>query len=147
MRIMTIYPAVRCGWAIWDGEHLGHGVEELEGPTGDINLDRLEAWLRDAADFTEPELYVYERFNDAVVAASPVFDEVTELVERVAREHDADCTAVKTRELEKWATGKGNCKVSAMVSEANRRLGLHLRDPERAHAVLMVCWARERVTV
>ncbi len=147
MRIMTIYPAVRCGWALWDGQHLGKGAEELETPTGEFSLDGLETWLREAAEFVEPELYVWERFNDAVVAASPVYDDILRLVKSIAAERDVDCASTTTRELQKWATGKGHCKVSAMISEANRRLGLTLRDPERAHAVLMVCWARERVKV
>ena len=136
MKIIALNLGERCGWATWDGEHLGNGVQEPEvmpGEPPEARVEKFRSWLEGVAAFLEPDLFVCDQHDRDLIPPSELVEQLLATIEGVAADTGGQFAVVNARGLEKWATGKGHCEEQTLVGEVITIFSCSFSSPRYNH--------------
>ena len=149
MRIFTIDPGSRCGWAFCDGNRTESGVQEFSlkrGESQGMRFLRFNSWLNEFLDpyCSVSNLVVYEMAHMRGGYATEVLVGMTTRIQEQCASLNIASTSVHSGTLKKFATGKGNASKEEMVEEAKKRFpDQKIESDDQADALLILAWARE----
>lgn len=137
--ILSLDIGTNCGWAHSSGPS---GVERFEQRRGDSPGMRwlaYVAWLQRMLLTAPFEIIVYERPGFLKSrAANHVLNVMVGLTEKVAAEQRLEITFRESKEVKKWATGKGNADKAAMLAAAQQKFGPHITNDNEADALWLL---------
>lgn len=150
MNILALDIATKTGWAYRINGRILSGVQDFSLKRGDspgMRFVRFAKWLEEFASW-EDVCVVYEEphHGKGGSAVQVLFGLLGHLTSFCAI-HGFEHTAVKTKELKKYATGKGNAKKEDMIATANELLGAQGSDPtksdDEADAICLLNYAEK----
>ena len=138
MKILAIDPATKCGWAI---SRLVYGVWDLSTRADEswgMKLLRFETKLNELVKEHDVGVVVYERpggrFTKPVITQSKIIG----IVEAFCEENHIHYRGYSSKEIKKFATGKGNAGKPAMIESAKDKLGYEGNDDNEADALWLL---------
>jgi len=138
LKILALDVATHCGWAI---SHDIYGVWDLspkrdEG--GGMRLIRFRSKMMEVIQSEYINLVVFERPGGRHVGAVIVQSELQGQVKTVCEDLQLPYRGYSSQEIKKYATGKGNCGKSLMISTAQEKLGYQGDDDNEADALWLL---------
>ena len=141
MNILALDLATQTGWATnYEGKRCGTAKFEVKrGESPGMRFLRCRAWLKDMRDLLHRkiDLIVYEQAHYRGGAATAACVGLATEVIAFAAEYSIEIMAVHTKELKRFATGKGNAKKPEMIQAAKDRGYEPANDDEGDAALLL----------
>ena len=142
MRMLAIDPATKCGWAMskdifgtWDLH-----IKKDESPG--MKFIRLRAKLHELHESEKLELIIFERpggrFKNDIISHS----KLQAVIEEFCAQNDVEQKGYSSKEIKKFATGKGNANKLAMINAAKLKLGYQGEDDNEADALWLLYYAK-----
>lgn len=122
LRILALDPATHCGYAI---SRALYGVWNLTAKRDEsvgMRLIRLRSKLHEVIECERINLVVFERPGGRFKASIIVQSEIQGQIKTVCEDLKVDYRAYSSKEIKKFATGKGNAGKPAMIKAAQDKL-------------------------
>jgi Holliday junction resolvasome RuvABC endonuclease subunit len=144
MNFLALDLATKTGWATNAGHTSGVQTFDVRrGESPGMRFLRCRGWLADMLQLLGGiDVIVYEQAHHRGGAATACCVGLVSTALTFAAEHGIETMAVHTRELKRWATGKGNAGKPAMIQAAKDR-GWNPADDNQADAALLLDHALE----
>ncbi len=153
MKILSIDPGSKCGWAIIEDAGIDKslvvesGVQVFDlkrGESAGMRFIRFRKWLNDLMSFWKPGLVVFEQAHHRGGAATELCVGFVTRVMEIATEYGVNYTSCHSMTLKKWATGKGNADKTKMIEPVRQKFpDIQIIDDNHADAILLGLWAHE----
>ena len=137
-RILALDVATHCGFAIsrtvfgvWD---LSPKRDESSG----MRLVRFDAKLKETIQLEQINLVVFERPGGRYAGAVIVQSELQGQIKLLCEEQHIPYRGYSSKEIKRFATGKGNCGKPAMIKAAQDRLQYKGNNDNEADALWLL---------
>jgi len=139
MKILSIDPATKCGWAtnspracgVWD---LSVKSDESDG----MRLIRFESKLSEFCLTNAPKLITFERPGGKFTKPIMTQSEIIGTLKAFCIKHKIEYRAYSSTEIKKHATGKGNANKQAMIDAAKDKLSYAGNNDNEADALWLL---------
>jgi Holliday junction resolvasome RuvABC endonuclease subunit len=150
MKILGLDCATKTGWAITDsnGNIIESGIMDFSkrrGETNGILFLRFRKWLKDMIVLNHPDVLAYEQAHHRGGAATEICVGLTTRVLEAGAFHNIECLPLRTTEIKKFATGKGNAGKPEMIAAAKNILHRDPLSDDEADAVFVAKLAAQEV--
>ena len=135
LRILALDPATHCGYAI---SRALYGVWNLTAKRDEsvgMRLIRLRSKLHEVIECEHINLVVFERPGGRFKASIIVQSEIQGQIKTVCEDLKVEYRAYSSKEIKKFATGKGNAGKPAMIKAAQDKYGYPGNDDNEADAL------------
>jgi len=142
--ILGLDVATKTGWCLMrNGKVYESGVQDFSKRRGESNgamFLRFRTWINSLLSNHQIKIVIYEQSHFRGGSATEICVNLTGRVQESCAEKEIEHAPVKTTELKKWATGKGNADKGQMMARAVTYLGREPIDDNEADAALIAAW-------
>jgi Holliday junction resolvasome RuvABC endonuclease subunit len=146
MRILALDLGTHTGWALHLPDFpIESGVQEFHlarRESAGMRFLRFRSWLARMIDDHEPQLIVYEEPHLRGSAATHVLVGFATRVQELAARRGLEHSSIRTPDLKKHATGRGNAPKPLMVQTAKQKFPHQdIVSDDQADALWVLDWA------
>ena len=123
IKILALDPATHCGYAINRELYGVWNLTAKRDESAGMRLIRLRSKLMEIIPSEHINLVVFERPGGRFKASIIVQSEIQGQIKTVCEDFNVAYRAYSSKEIKKFATGKGNCGKPAMIKAAQDKLG------------------------
>ena len=135
VRILALDPATHCGWAINRDLYGVWNLTAKRDESASMRLIRLRSKLHEIIPSEHINLVVFERPGGRFKASIIVQSEIQGQIKTVCEDLNVPYRAYSSKEIKKFATGKGNAGKPKMIESAQNFLGYPGKDDNEADAL------------
>jgi Holliday junction resolvasome RuvABC endonuclease subunit len=134
-KILALDPATHCGYAISKELYGVWNLTAKRDESAGMRLIRLRSKLMEIIPSEHINLVVFERPGGRFKSSIIVQSEIQGQIKTVCEDFKVSYRAYSSKEIKKFATGKGNCGKPAMIKAAQEKLGYPGNDDNEADAL------------
>lgn len=138
LRILALDPATHCGYAINGSLYGTWDLTPKRDESMGMRLIRLRAKLNEILESEHINLVVFERPGGRFKASIIVQSEIQGQIKTVCEDHKIQYRAYSSKEIKKFATGKGNAGKPAVIKAAQDKLGYQGENDNEADALWLL---------
>lgn len=121
MKILAIDPATKCGWALSQSVYGVWDLRILKDETWGMLLIRLRSKLNELYNLEKFDVIAYERPGGLHTISIITQSKIIGIIEEFCELNKIDYKGFSSKEIKKFATGKGNAGKPLMIIAAKEK--------------------------